>query len=199
MLSFEASALYFKTIYASCTVQHTGRSATPPTPPARRGATLFGVIVVPDIGNKNEFLSTISVQCRWNATTVGLAEAVSPLGDKTCPRRDCMEAGESSANTAQKPDDSTLDAPLWVPDFASSSCQLCGNEFWFLSRRHHCRKVPCCAPCTQSSDKASRSVWQVSLRLGQQGTHPATVFARGALAGLQRECMPTTHRCICAC
>ena len=30
---------------------------------------------------------------------------------------------------------------LWLPDYAVSNCHDCGVQFWFITRRHHCRFV----------------------------------------------------------
>jgi len=37
------------------------------------------------------------------------------------------------------PADSILEAPVWVPDDSVNACNLCGEEFSMLKRRHHCR------------------------------------------------------------
>ena len=37
-------------------------------------------------------------------------------------------------------------APVWIPDQRVTMCQLCGEEFTLVTRRHHCRacgKVVC--------------------------------------------------------
>ena len=71
------------------------------------------------------------------------------LPDDTAAQVDAMR----EARAAEKRDEGKK--PRWVPDDASSTCQVCRRAFTLTRRRHHCRacgKLVCriCAPAANS-------------------------------------------------
>lgn len=49
-------------------------------------------------------------------------------------------------------------APVWIPDDAVKSCQVCGDKFNLIIRRHHCRSCGKCI-CTKCCKKKTPLPW----------------------------------------
>eukprot|EP01084_Bolivina_argentea_P084050 152115_1 len=79
--------------------------------------------------------------------------------------RQCVEEQSKKTHSGHYKTDSHS-AGVWMPDSHSKSCNICGDKFTFVNRRHHCRRCGAlvCSKCSKYKLPNAESVMQRACR-----------------------------------